>query len=293
MPTTSGLGSRRSRSMTSATSASSAARPRAIPSTVSSRGWRRPRVRSARASPPASEWRSREQWLADRYNRPGFEIFDYNIYAVCGDGCLMEGVSAEAASLAGHLGLDNLCWIFDNNQITIEGNTDLTFTEDVAARFVAYGWNVLRVAMPTTSIASRMPSDVSRDQGQADLHHSRQSHRLRLAKPAGHRGSSRRAARRRGDPPHQARLRLARGCDVSRARRRPRALRQWHREARRGGSPGMDGAFRRVPDRSSLTWRQRSIRCSGASCRMAGIGICRSSPPTRRVSLGERPRGKF
>ena len=86
-----------------------------------------------------------ERWLADRYNRPGFEIFDYNIYAVCGDGCLMEGVSAEAASLAGHLGLDHLCWIFDNNHITIEGSTDLTFTEDVAARFLAYGWNVLRV----------------------------------------------------------------------------------------------------------------------------------------------------
>jgi transketolase len=86
-----------------------------------------------------------EKWLAHRYNRPGFEIFNYSIYAVCGDGCLMEGVSSEAASLAGHLGLDNLCWIFDNNHITIEGNTNITFTEDVAARFLAYDWNVLRV----------------------------------------------------------------------------------------------------------------------------------------------------
>jgi len=86
-----------------------------------------------------------EKWLAHRYNRVGFEIFDYRIYAVCGDGCLMEGISAEAASLAGHLGLDNLCWIFDNNHITIEGNTNITFTEDVAARFLAYEWNVLRV----------------------------------------------------------------------------------------------------------------------------------------------------
>jgi len=86
-----------------------------------------------------------QKWLANRFNKPGFEIFDYNIYAVCGDGCLMEGVSSEAASLAGHLGLDNLCWIYDNNHITIEGNTRITFTEDVAARFVAYGWNVLRV----------------------------------------------------------------------------------------------------------------------------------------------------
>ncbi len=86
-----------------------------------------------------------EKWLANRFNRPGYEIFDYNIYAVCGDGCLMEGVGSEAASLAGHLGLDNLCWIYDNNHITIEGSTSLAFTEDVAARFLGYGWNILRV----------------------------------------------------------------------------------------------------------------------------------------------------
>jgi transketolase len=85
------------------------------------------------------------KWVADRYNRPGFAIYDYDIYVVCGDGCLMEGVTAEAASLAGHLGLDNLCWVYDNNHITIEGQTSLAFTEDVAARFLAYGWNVLRV----------------------------------------------------------------------------------------------------------------------------------------------------
>jgi transketolase len=87
-----------------------------------------------------------QKWLADRYNRPGFAIFDYNIYAVCGDGCLMEGVASEAASLAGHLGLDNLCWVYDNNHITIEGRTNLAFTEDVAGRFLAYGWNVLRLS---------------------------------------------------------------------------------------------------------------------------------------------------
>jgi transketolase len=86
-----------------------------------------------------------QKWLADRYNRPSFPIFDYDIYVVCGDGCLMEGVASEAASLAGHLGLDNLCWVYDNNHITIEGQTSLAFTEDVAARFLAYGWNVLRV----------------------------------------------------------------------------------------------------------------------------------------------------
>jgi transketolase len=85
------------------------------------------------------------KWLASRYNKPGFDLFDYNVYVVCGDGCLMEGVGSEAASLAGHLALDDLCWIYDNNHITIDGNTRITFTEDVAARFLAYHWNVLRV----------------------------------------------------------------------------------------------------------------------------------------------------
>jgi transketolase len=85
------------------------------------------------------------KWLAAHYNKPGLELFNYKIFAVCGDGCLMEGISSEAASLAGHLELEDLCWIYDNNHITIEGNTRLAFTEDVAVRFLSYGWNVLRV----------------------------------------------------------------------------------------------------------------------------------------------------
>ena len=72
-------------------------------------------------------------------------MFDYRVYALCGDGCMMEGISHEAASLAGHLKLSNLCWIYDNNKITIEGNTSWSFTEDVATRFIGYGWNVTRV----------------------------------------------------------------------------------------------------------------------------------------------------
>ena len=81
-------------------------------------------------------------WLAAHFNRPDFTLFDYDIYALCSDGDMMEGVASEAASLAGHLKLGNLCWIYDNNRITIEGSTDLAFSEDVAARFRAYGWNV-------------------------------------------------------------------------------------------------------------------------------------------------------
>ena len=85
------------------------------------------------------------KWQGDYFNRPGFDMFDYDVYALAGDGCMMEGVSSEAASLAGHLKLSNLCWIYDNNKITIEGHTDWAFSEDVATRFIAYGWNVTRV----------------------------------------------------------------------------------------------------------------------------------------------------
>src|SRR5271156_5621797 len=86
------------------------------------------------------------KWMAAHFNRPDFEnLFDFNVYALSGDGCMMEGISSEAASLAGHLQLSNLCWIYDNNHITIEGNTKLAFSEDVATRFVGYGWNVTRV----------------------------------------------------------------------------------------------------------------------------------------------------
>lgn len=86
-----------------------------------------------------------ERWLAERYNRPGSELFSYRVYALCGDGCMMEGISSEAASLAGHLKLGNLCWIYDDNSITIEGETSLAFSESVDDRFCAYGWNVIRV----------------------------------------------------------------------------------------------------------------------------------------------------
>ena len=87
-----------------------------------------------------------QRWMARHFNRPGFDVIDYDVFSFCGDGCLMEGVSSEAASLAGHLKLSNLCWVYDNNRITIEGKTELAFSEDVAARFRAYGWKVSRIA---------------------------------------------------------------------------------------------------------------------------------------------------
>lgn len=85
------------------------------------------------------------KWMGAHFNRPGFELFDFDVYAFHGDGCLMEGVSNEAASLAGHQRLDNLCWVYDNNHISIDGDTGITYGDDVAARFIGYGWNVTRV----------------------------------------------------------------------------------------------------------------------------------------------------
>jgi transketolase len=93
------------------------------------------------------------KWLAATYNRPDFKLFDYNVYALCGDGDMMEGVASEAASLAAHLSLPNLCWIYDSNRVTIEGMTDIAYSEDVAARFLAYGWNVTTVADANDIIA--------------------------------------------------------------------------------------------------------------------------------------------
>ena len=193
-----------------------------------------------------------EKWLANRYNRPGFEIFNYNIYAICGDGCLMEGVASEAASLAGHLGLDNLCWIYDNNHITIEGKTRITFTEDVEARFLAYGWNVLRVGDA---------NDIERIEHALDIFHKTKdrptfivldSH-IGYGSPhqAGHCCGPRRAARRRGGPAHQASLRLARGCEVSCARRRLRTLCRRDRRARCEGPATMDGTLCRLSSQVS------------------------------------------
>ncbi len=85
------------------------------------------------------------RWLGSRYNTPAHTVFDFDVYVICSDGDMMEGVASEAASLAGHLRLDNLCWIYDDNTVTIEGHTDLAFSEDVAMRFEAYGWNIVRV----------------------------------------------------------------------------------------------------------------------------------------------------
>ncbi|WP_337872591.1 transketolase [Ignavibacterium sp.] len=111
-----------------------------------------------------------QKWLAARYNKPNYNLIDYKIYALAGDGCMMEGISGEAASLAGHLGLDNLIWIYDNNHITIEGNTNLAFSEDVATKFIAYGWNILRVGdVNDLEMLNRALEIASKEKGRPSL----------------------------------------------------------------------------------------------------------------------------
>ena len=161
------------------------------------------------------------QWMREYFNRPDFEMVGYDVYALCGDGCMMEGISGEAASLAGHLQLPNLCWIYDNNRITIEGHTDLAFSDDVATRFLAYGWNVTRVgdandlemlerAFRTFKRTDDRPTLVIVDSHIAYGAPTK-------ADQAGYERRPRRAARRGRDPHHEADLWVARRCEVSRA----------------------------------------------------------------------------
>ena len=117
-------------------------------------------------------------WQAATFNRPGYNLFDYDVYALCGDGFLMEGIGAEAASLAGHQKLSNLCWIYDNSKITIEGSTELAFTEDVTGRFESYGWAVHQVTDANDLDAHRRHGRVQSRADPPDDHHRRQHHRL-------------------------------------------------------------------------------------------------------------------
>ena len=136
-----------------------------------------------------------EKWLATYFNKPNYKLFEYNVYAICGDGDMMEGVSGEAASLAGHLKLSNLCWLYDNNRITIEGKTDLAFSEDVGTRFMGYGWNVLRVSDANDlHMLDRAIKTFYRNRRSSYVDHRGQPYRLRCAEQARHQGSTWRSA---------------------------------------------------------------------------------------------------
>ena len=151
---------------------------------------------------------------------PGFDLFDYNIYALCSDGDMMEGVGAEAASLAGHLKLSNLCWIYDDNKITIEGHTAWPSARTCGERFAGYGWNVVKVDDVNDLAAFRAAlARLPQDEGPADADHRPQRDRLGRAEQAQHPRRPRQPAGRGGNPPHQAGLRLAGRPEVPRAGR--------------------------------------------------------------------------
>ena len=170
------------------------------------------------------------KWLGAHF---GAELFDFDVYAICGDGDLMEGVSGEAGSIAGHQRLDNLCWIYDNNHISIDGRTELAYSDDVAARFVGYGWNVTRVGDANDlELLTRAFEVFKREEGRPTLiivdSHIGYGSPHKQDTRRGPRGA---AGRRRGAR-DEARLRLARGRRVPDPRRRLRAFRRWDRRTR-------------------------------------------------------------
>ena len=158
------------------------------------------------------------RWMAAHFNRPGYEdLIDFNVYSLCGDGCMMEGISSEAASLAGHWKLSNLCWIYDNNHVTIEGNTALAFTEDVATRFTGYGWNVTRVGDANDlDMLDRAFGAFHQESDRPTLIIVHSHIGWGCAPQARYKRRARRALGRGGGPAHQAELPLARGRQVPR-----------------------------------------------------------------------------
>ena len=215
-------------------------------------------------------------------------MFDYDVYALGGDGCMMEGISSEAASLAGHLKLSNLCWIYDNNQITIEGNTALAFSEDVATRFIAYGWNVTRVgdANDLEMLDPRL-RDVQEGGRPPDADHRRQPHRLGRAQQAGHaarRTASRSARTRSGSTkqnygwPEDAKFLVPDGVREHFA---DGIGKRGHGARARPGWSSSSGTRRSIP--SSPT---SCCRCSGASFRTAGTSDLPTFPADAKGVAG-------
>ena len=234
-----------------------------------------------------------QKWLASRYNKPGFEIFDYNIYAVCGDGCMMEGVASEAASLAGHLGLDNLCWVWDNNHITIEGDTRLAFTEDVAARFLAYDWNVLRVGDANDIDRIEHALTVFRKTKGRPTFIVLDSH---IGYGSPHKQDTPEA---HGEPLGEEEIRLAKrsyGWPEDAKFLVPEGVYDHFKAgigtARRGRAGTVDEAIRCLPPTILRPCRGDRTKCNGGNSRLAGTAICRLSRLTRKGSPAAMPQGR-
>jgi len=229
------------------------------------------------------------EWQGATFNRPRYDLFDYDVYALCGGGDLMEGIGAEAASLAGHLKLANLCWIYDSNRITIEGSTDLAFSEDVATRFMGYGWNVTRVG-DANDLAM-----VDRALGVFKAERNRPT----LIIVDSHIGfgapTKQGTAAAHGEPL---------GVDEVRATKRfygwPRMSSSWYRTAsttrstaaRARAASSCAGTGRRCSTstgRSTRSWARRSTSCSAGSYPTAGTPTSRSFRRTPRAWPAGRP----
>ena len=193
-------------------------------------------------------------------------LFDFDVYALAGDGCMMEGISSEAASLAGHLELSNLCWIYDSNRVTIEGHTDIAFTEDVAARFIAYGWNVTTVADANDlESVARALHTFQAEHERPTLIARAQPHRLRLAGRGLAQGARRAPRRRRRSGPPSA----SSACPRTRTSTSPTGsttgsptgIGARGRDAR----TAWEATFERYRDAATRSWPTRSSRCSAAT----------------------------
>ena len=223
------------------------------------------------------------KWLAAHFNQPGFEIFDYNVYALCGDGDMMEGVASEAASLAGHLKLSNLCWIYDENHVTLDGLANVSFTEDVGKRFEAYGWNVEHV------------TDANDLQMLADAYNGflKTKDRPTLIRVNSHIGYG---------SPHKQDTSAAHGEPLGEEEvRLVKKFYGWPEEAKflvpegvldnfkngigkRGGICARSGRrCSRTTERNIPTWPTRSSACKSASCPTDGTRTCQHFPPTRKA----------
>ena len=217
------------------------------------------------------------RWMAARYNRPGFEdLIDFDVYALCGDGCMMEGVCNEAASLAGHLKLSRLCWIYDNNRITIEGHTALAFSDDVATRFLGHGWNVVRVGDANDLEMLERAFRTFRDTTDRPTLLIVDSH-IGYGSP-----NKQDTSGAHGEPLGVEEVRLTKkrygwagGCAVPRPRRRPGAL------------PGGHGRPRQVPARRLV---RPPRRLSRPVSRAGGRALPDAAPPAPR-GVGQGPAG--
>ena len=265
--------------------------PPATPSTRprAPRASRSPRARWARAWP--TRWASR--WPSACWPRAstasGHEIVDHCTYAIACDGDMQEGVASEASSLAGHLGLGRLTVFYDDNHIQLAGDTSMGFSEDVGARYEAYGWHVQNLGEDTRARqARRGDREGARGRGPALAGHPAHPHRLRLAEQAGHPEGARLAAGRGRGAAHQGGLRLGPRRPVPRARRGARALRERSssaaRRPRTSGRSGSSATATSTPRRP-----RRSSGDRGPAARAAGTPTCPASGPTTSRSPPARP----